>query len=166
MATQRRTELRKCLMQAEMRTHLCSLPFIDLVLLCIVPQLLRDLHPAKAMLMHRSALSQWSLLLLTPGRSELCKALLSSSGLSPSTQCRCIPKGSHGALLMPAEGKTVAHLHGAELGATHGAEVSRLGRLLRQGGIMEQPGRHWVQRQVELVIPAKAMLWAAGMWQS
>ena len=65
------------------------------------------------------------------------------------------PTGSHGALLMLAEGETATHLHGAELGATHGAEVGCLGRLLRQGGIVEQPGRYWVQRQIELVIRAK-----------
>ena len=73
--------------------------------------------------------------------------------------------GIHGALLMLAQGKTVAHLHGAELGATHGAEVGCLGRLLRQGGIMEQPGRYWVQRQIELVIPAKTIVQPADMWQ-
>ena len=38
------------LMQAQIRTHLCSLPFINLVLLRIVPQLLCDLHPANATL--------------------------------------------------------------------------------------------------------------------
>ena len=45
-------------------------------------------------------------------------------------------------------------LHGAELWPTHGAEVRGLGGLLRQRRVVEQPRRHRVQRQVELVVPA------------
>lgn len=45
------------------------------------------------------------------------------------------------------------HLHGAEFGATHGAEVGGLGRLLGQRGVVKEASGHRVQRQVELVIP-------------
>ena len=45
--------------------------------------------------------------------------------------------------------------HRAELGPTHGAKVSCLGRLLREGGIMEEARCDRVQRQVELVVPAE-----------
>lgn len=48
----------------------------------------------------------------------------------------------------------MACLHGAELGAAHGAKVSGLCWLLGQRGVVEQSSCHGVQGKVELVIPA------------
>jgi hypothetical protein len=49
----------------------------------------------------------------------------------------------------------VGDLHGAELGAAHGAEVSRLSGLLRKRGVVKEACADRVQREIELVGPAE-----------
>src|SRR3954471_14642833 len=46
-------------------------------------------------------------------------------------------------------------LHRAELGPAHRAEVGDLGSLRRQRLVVIGQRRHWIQRQVELILPAE-----------
>lgn len=72
--------------------------------------------------------------------------------LSVSKDCLHQQRNYYNASLRASERKR-PHLHGAELGATHGAEVRSLGRLLGQSGVVEVACGHRVQRQIELVPP-------------
>lgn len=49
----------------------------------------------------------------------------------------------------------LSDLHGAELGPAHGAEVSHLAGLLRQGLVVVGTGGVGIQRQIELILPAE-----------
>ncbi len=72
-----------------------------------------------------------------------------------STGRRSRPAGCRPAPPRPAARGQPARLHGAELRPAHRAEVRRLGGLLRQRRVVEQARGHGVERQVELVVPAR-----------